>query len=228
MEFNKLFDHTLLKPEATADQIKQLCAEAKQYDFASVCVNPDFVALAHRELRGSDVNVCTVIGFPLGANKTEVKVVEAALALGDGANEIDMVQNVSWVKEGRYDLVEQEVAALKKVCGNHVLKVILETCLLTDEEKRLSCLAAKQGGADFVKTSTGFSKAGANVHDVEIMRASVGEEMGVKASGGIHHLEEAEDLVRAGANRLGCSASVAIMAEKEAKEKQEPKAEEAK
>lgn len=214
MEFNKLFDHTLLKPEATSEQIKKLCLEAKQYDFASVCVNPDFVSLAHKELEGTSVKVCTVIGFPLGANKTSIKVAEAKEAIEDGATEIDMVQNVSWVKEGRYDLIEKEVRALKEAVGGLVLKVILETCLLTKEEIRLSSIACKKGGCDFVKTSTGFSKGGATVEDVAIMREAVGPELGVKASGGIHHYDEVVALVKAGATRIGASASVAIVEEK--------------
>ena len=214
MEFNKLFDHTLLKPEATSEQIKKLCLEAKQYDFASVCVNPDFVSLAHKELEGTSVKVCTVIGFPLGANKTSIKVSEAKEAIEDGATEIDMVQNVSWVKEGRYDLIEKEVRALKEAVGGLVLKVILETCLLTKEEIRLSSIACKKGGCDFVKTSTGFSKGGATVEDVAIMREAVGPELGVKASGGIHHYDEVVALTKAGATRIGASASVTIMEEK--------------
>lgn len=214
MEFNKLFDHTLLKPEATSEQIKHLCAEARRYDFASVCVNPDFVPLAAEELKGSSVKVCTVIGFPLGANKTSLKCEEAALAIADGAEEIDMVQNLSWVKEGRYDLVEKEVAEVRNATKGHTLKVILETCLLTKEEIRLSSLACKNGGADFVKTSTGFSKGGATVEDVRIMREAVGPELGVKASGGIHHYDEVIALVDAGATRIGASASVTIMEEK--------------
>ena len=214
MEFNKLFDHTLLKPEATSEQIKHLCAEARRYDFASVCVNPDFVSLASEELKGSSVKVCTVIGFPLGANRTSLKCEEASLAIADGAEEIDMVQNLSWVKEGRYDLVEKEVAEVRKATKGHTLKVILETCLLTKEEIRLSSLACKKGGADFVKTSTGFSKGGATVEDVRIMREAVGPELGVKASGGIHHYDEVIALVDAGATRIGASASVTIMEEK--------------
>ena len=214
MEFNKLFDHTLLKPEATSEQIKHLCAEARRYDFASVCVNPDFVPLAAEELKGSSVKVCTVIGFPLGANKTSLKCEEAALAIADGAEEIDMVQNLSWVKEGRYDLVEKEVAEVRNATKGHTLKVILETCLLTKEEIRLSSLACKNGGADFVKTSTGFSKGGATVEDVRIMREAVGPELGVKGSGGIHHYDEVIALVDAGATRIGASASVTIMEEK--------------
>ena len=214
MEFNKLFDHTLLKPEATSEQIKKLCLEARQYDFASVCVNPDFVSLAHKELEGTSVKVCTVIGFPLGANKTSVKVAEAKEAIEDGANEIDMVQNLSWAKEGRYDLLEKEVSALKDAVGGLVLKVILETCLLTKEEIRLCSIACKKGGCDFVKTSTGFSKDGASVEDVAIMREAVGPDLGVKASGGIHHYDEVEALVKAGATRIGASASVTILEEK--------------
>ena len=214
MEFNKLFDHTLLKPEATEEQIKRLCAEAKEFDFASVCVNPCFVPLASEELKGSDVNVCTVIGFPLGANATAIKAAEARLALEEGATEIDMVQNIGWAKEGKWEQIAQEVYALKKECGPRVLKVILETCLLTPEEIRLSCLAAKKGGADFVKTSTGFSEGGAKVEDVKLMRETVGPELGVKASGGIHHYEDVLALGAAGANRIGASASVAILEEK--------------
>ena len=200
MEFNKLFDHTLLKPEATEEQIKRLCAEAKEFDFASVCVNPCFVPLASKELKGSDVNVCTVIGFPLGANATAIKAAEARLALEEGATEIDMVQNIGWAKEGKWEQIAQEVYALKKECGPRVLKVILETCLLTPEEIRLSCLAAKKGGA--------------KVEDVKLMRETVGPELGVKASGGIHHYEDVLALVAAGANRIGASASVAILEEK--------------
>lgn len=214
MEFNKLFDHTLLKPEATSQQIKTLCQEAKEFDFASVCVNPDFVSLAAEELKGSDVKVCTVIGFPLGANKTEIKVEETRLAIEDGADEIDMVQNISWAKEGKWGAIKEEVAALKKEAGDKTLKVILETCLLTKEEIRLSSIAAKEGGADFVKTSTGFSKGGAKEGDVAIMREAVGPDLGVKASGGIHHYEEVVALVKAGANRIGASACLSIMEEK--------------
>lgn len=214
MEFNKLFDHTLLKPEATEGQIKELCLQARENHFASVCVNPDFVSLAHEELKGSDVKVCTVIGFPLGANMTQIKVEEARLALQEGADEIDMVQNLSWVKEGKFDEVEKEIRALKEEAGERILKVILETCLLSEEEIVNSCLAAKRAGADFVKTSTGFSKGGATVKDVALMRKTVGPEMGVKASGGIHHYQEVLALVEAGATRIGASASLAILQEK--------------
>lgn len=217
MEFNKLFDHTLLKQDATEEGIRKLCAEAKEYDFASVCVNPDFVPLAARLLKDSDVKVCTVIGFPLGANRPALKAIEAKMAVEEGADEVDMVQNVSLVKEGKYDEVEKEIRLVKDACGKALLKVILETCLLTDEEIEKSSLAAKKAGADFVKTSTGFSKGGATAHAVSIMRKAVGPELGVKASGGIHSLEETLAMVEAGANRIGASASVAIMKEKESK-----------
>ena len=213
MELNKLFDHTLLKPEATAPQIKVLCEEARQYGFASVCVNPCFVPLAAELLKGSDVKVCTVIGFPLGANDPEIKAREAELAVSQGAEEIDMVLNVGAVKSGNYEYVEKEIALVKAACHGKLLKVILETCLLTKEEIVLSCQAAERGGADFVKTSTGFSNGGAKAEDVAIMRLTVGNRLGVKASGGIHTKAEALAMVEAGANRLGCSASVAIVNE---------------
>ena len=213
MEFAKLFDHTLLKPDATTAQIDKLCQEAREYGFASVCVNPDFIARAYANLKGSDVKVCTVIGFPLGANKTEIKVKEIEEAIKDGATELDMVINVSKAKEGDFDYIEKEIAALKKACGGLLLKVILETCLLTDEEIVSCCKAAKKAGADYVKTSTGFSRGGATAHHVKLMRDTVGAEMGVKASGGIHSKAEAMAMVEAGASRIGCSASVAIMKE---------------
>lgn len=214
MEFNKLFDHTLLKPEATTAQVKKICDEAKEFDFASVCVNPDYVAFAAKELKGTSVNVCTVIGFPLGSNIPEVKAFEAEKAVEQGATEIDMVLNVSKVKEGDYDYVAKEIALVKVACHGKLLKVILETCLLTPEEIAKASAASEKGGADFVKTSTGFNKGGATVEAVRIMRETVGDRLGVKASGGIHTLAEAKAMVEAGANRLGCSASVAIMNEK--------------
>ena len=213
MKFNKLFDHTLLRQDATSEEIRKLCQEAKEYDFASVCVNPDFVSLARKELAGSDVKVCTVIGFPLGANIPEVKAFEAKKAIEDGAEEIDMVQNVSKVKEGDYAFIKEEVAAVKKACGPVLLKVILETCLLNEEEIRLSSLASKDGGADYVKTSTGFSKAGADPRSVKIMADAVGPSLGVKASGGIHSKADVDAMVAAGATRIGASASVRIMQE---------------
>lgn len=213
MNVNKLIDHTLLKPDAKAEDIKRLCAEARQYDFMSVCVNPGYVALASKELKGSDVKVCTVIGFPLGANTTETKCFEATDVVNKGAEEVDMVINISKAKDHDYAYVEDEIRAIKKACLGRLLKVIIESCLLTDEEIVNVCLAAKKAGADFVKTSTGFSKAGATTHAVSIMRKTVGPEMGVKASGGVHNLEELKAMVEAGASRIGASAGVAIMQE---------------
>ena len=213
MELNRYFDHTLLKPDATASGITTLCAEAKEYHFASVCVNPDFVPLAANELKGSDVKVCTVIGFPLGANMPEIKALEAKRAILDGAEEVDMVINISCAKEGNFDFVEKEIRLIKEACGNVLLKVILETCLLTDEEIVCCCKAAARAKADFVKTSTGFSKGGATTHAVALMRQTVGDALGVKASGGIHTKAEALAMIEAGANRIGASASVAIMKE---------------
>jgi deoxyribose-phosphate aldolase len=208
-----LIDHTLLKPDATPEKISQLCAEALEYSFASVCVNPTNVSLCASLLKGSKVKVCTVIGFPLGANTTTVKVFEAETAIKDGAAEMDMVINIGALKSGNMQLVAQDIRAV--VAAAHVAgalsKVIIETVLLTDDEKVQACLIAKQAGADFVKTSTGFSGGGANVHDIELMRRTVGPEMGVKASGGIHNLEEARALVAAGATRLGASAGVTIV-----------------
>lgn len=216
MEFNKLFDHTLLKQEATSKEIIALCKEAMQYHFASVCVNPCFVPLCAKELEGSDVKVCTVVGFPLGANSVSIKAAEASIAADEGAQEVDMVINTGKVKEGDFAYTEEEVRRVKEAIGDTTLKVILETSILTDEEIKEACLASVRGGAQFVKTSTGFNKAGgASVHAVRIMRETVGENVGVKASGGIHHLSEVEEMVEAGANRIGCSASVNIMKEKE-------------
>ena len=213
MEFNKYFDHTLLKPEATEKDIIRLCEEAKKYDFASVCVNPCFVSLAKEQLEGSNVKVCTVIGFPLGANSSSVKATEASIAVMNGAEEVDMVINVGWVKERRYEDLVYEIALIKDACEGKLLKVILETCLLTDEEIAYASKASMDAGADYVKTSTGFSKGGATVEAVRIMRETVGDKLGVKASGGIHTLAEAKALIEAGASRLGCSASVKIMEE---------------
>ena len=213
MELNRYFDHTLLKPDAVSSGIIQLCQEAKEYHFASVCVNPDFVPLAATQLKGTDVQVCTVIGFPLGANMPEIKALEAKRAILDGATEVDMVLNVSKAKEGDYDYIEKEIALIKEACGDILLKVILETCLLTDEEIVCCCKAAMRAKADYVKTSTGFSKGGATVHAVSLMRQTVGQELGVKASGGIHTKEEALAMIEAGASRIGASASVAIMKE---------------
>ena len=211
MKYNKLIDHTLLKQDATPEQILKLCQEAKEFDCMSVCVNPAYVPLAAESLKGSGVKVCTVIGFPLGMNLTRTKVEEAQLCIKQGAEEIDMVINVGMLKSGNDDYVEAEIAELKAVAGERVLKVIIETCLLTDEEKVRACRLAKNAGADFVKTSTGFSTGGATVHDVRLMRETVGPEMGVKASGGVRTHEDLLAMVEAGANRIGTSNGTKII-----------------
>ena len=212
MKYNKLIDHTLLKQDATPEQIIKLCQEAKKFDFMSVCVNPVYVPLAAAELEGSDVKVCTVIGFPLGMNMAKTKVEEAVLAVSKGATEVDMVINVGMLKAGHDDYVKEEIFEIKEAVGrNIVLKVILETCLLTDEEIVRACKAAKEAGADFVKTSTGFSTGGATVEAVALMRKTVGEEMGVKASGGVRTHEDLLAMVKAGASRIGTSNGTKII-----------------
>ncbi|TCD46413.1 deoxyribose-phosphate aldolase [Streptococcus sp. X16XC17] len=211
MELNKYIDHTLLKPEANKEQILTLIEQAKQYDFASVCVNPTWVSLAAQELKGSDVKVCAVIGFPLGANTPAVKAFETKDAIANGADEVDMVINIGQLKDGQDDLVEADIRAVVEAANDTLTKVIIETCLLTDEEKVRACEAAKRAGADFVKTSTGFSTGGANVHDIALMRKTVGPDMGVKASGGARSLEGALAFIEAGATRIGASSGVAIM-----------------
>ena len=212
----KYIDHTLLKPDATEAQIEKLCAEAVEYGFASVCVNSCYASLATRLLEGSDVAVCCVIGFPLGACTTAAKAFEAADAAKNGAKEIDMVINVGAAKDGRWDAVEADIAAVvAAIEGRTLLKVIIETCLLTDEEKVEACKAAVRAGADFVKTSTGFSKAGATAADVALMRETVGPEIGVKAAGGIRTYRDAVAMIEAGASRIGASAGIAILAEAE-------------
>lgn len=205
MEYNRLIDHTLLRPDATEKEIEKLCMEAKENDFASVCVNPCFVSYCHELLKDCRVKVCTVIGFPLGATSKLSKVMEAVKAIADGADELDMVINISKLKDKDYDYVLDEIKALREVTLGHILKVIIETCLLTDEEKVKACELAKEAKADFVKTSTGFSKGGATVKDVALMRKTVGEEMGVKASGGVKTKEEMIEMVKAGATRIGTS-----------------------
>ncbi len=211
MELNRMIDHTLLKPDASIAEIKKLCDEARSYEFASVCVNPCFVPVASKLLAGSIVKVCTVIGFPLGATLPEVKKFEASEAVKAGAQEIDMVLNISMAKEHDYDFIEKEVRLVKEGCGGKLLKVILETCLLSDEEIIECSRACVRAGADYVKTSTGFSKGGATVHHVQIMREAVGPTYGVKASGGIHSRREAEDMINAGASRIGASCGVKIV-----------------
>jgi len=212
MKLNKYIDHTLLKADTTAEQIKKLCAEARQYDFASVCVNSCHVPLAKAELDGTDVKVCCVVGFPLGACFTEAKAYEASLSVERGAEEVDMVINIGAAKEGNWGLVEQDIKAVADACHpKAILKVIIETCLLTDEEKRQACLCTKRAGADFVKTSTGFSISGATPEDVALMRETVGPDMGVKAAGGVRCTEDADKMIISGATRLGTSSGVKLM-----------------
>ena len=210
-----LIDHTSLKPEATADDIARLCAEAREWRFASVCINPCWVAFAAEALHGSGVKVCTVIGFPLGANTTRIKAAETEAALAEGALELDMVQNIGALRSGKYDLVQKEIRTLAEVAhsGGAILKVILETCLLSEEEKTTACRLAVDAKADFVKTSTGFSNGGATATDVELMRRTVGIAAGVKASGGIRTLEALRQMVAAGATRIGTSSGVSILSE---------------
>lgn len=210
MKLTSIIDHTLLAADATSAQIARLCQEAREYSFASVCVNSCRVAQARTLLEGCPVKVCTVVGFPLGAMSTRAKAYEAGSAVEDGADEIDMVINVGYVKDGDWDGVLDDIMAVREACKGKVLKVILETCLLTDDEIVRACRTAVRAGADFVKTSTGFSKGGATVHAVSLMRSTVGAEVGVKASGGIRDAESARAMVEAGASRLGCSAGVAI------------------
>ena len=212
MSIAAYIDHTLLKQDAAAPQIDRLCAEAAQYHFASVCVNPWYVPRCVKHLQGTGVKVCTVVGFPLGATTTESKVFETLQAVKSGAEEIDMVMNVCAMKSGNTRAIEQEIQALAAAVEGHaILKVILETCLLTEEEKILACQIAKRAGADFVKTSTGFSTGGATVADVALMRRTIGPEMGVKAAGGIRDYATAKAMLDAGATRIGASAGIAIV-----------------
>lgn len=211
MDYNKYIDHTLLKADASIASIKKICDEAKAYDFASVCVNPGFVKFCAEELKDTDVKVCTVIGFPLGATSTESKVFETKQAVKDGATEIDMVINISKLKDGEDDYVLEEIRKIRKACKGNTLKVIIETCLLTDEEKVRVCKLAKKAKATFVKTSTGFSTGGATVADVKLMRKTVGKVMGVKASGGVRTADDFLAMIEAGATRVGASAGIAIM-----------------
>lgn len=209
-----MIDHTLLKPEATTEDIKKLCSEARENNFASVCINPCYVDVAASELKDSKVKVCTVIGFPLGANSTRVKVDEAVDAVKSGAQEVDMVINIGMLKSRNTECVKNDIeSVVDAVKGKAIVKVIIETCILTDEEKIIACTLAKEAGADFVKTSTGFNKWGAKPEDVKLMRKIVGDDMGVKASGGIHSLEDAISMIESGANRLGTSSSMKIIKE---------------
>ena len=208
-----LIDHTLLRPEATAAEIAKLCREAREYGFASVCVNPYWLPLAAAELRNSAVKVCTVVGFPLGASATAIKVAETERAAHEGASEVDMVLNIGELRGGNASAAEADIRAVVVAArnGGAIVKVILETCLLNDEQKTAACLLAQDAGAEFVKTSTGFSSHGATVHDVALMRRAVGPHMGVKASGGIRTLEDLRGMVEAGATRIGASAGVKII-----------------
>ncbi|MBQ3108852.1 MAG: deoxyribose-phosphate aldolase [Clostridia bacterium] len=212
MKLNAYIDHTILAPDATRAEVKKLCDEAKEYGFASVCVNSKHVGFAAQELAGTDVKACCVVGFPLGAMLSSAKAMETRLAVEAGAQEVDMVIDIGAAKEGDFATVEADIAAIvKEAHPKALVKVIIETCLLTDEEKVAACLAAKRAGADFVKTSTGFSKGGATVEDVALMRRTVGEEMGVKASGGIRDRETAFAMIQAGATRIGASAGIKIV-----------------
>ncbi len=212
MELNRMMDHTILKADTPKSEVLRIIEEAKKYHFYSVCVNPVWVSLAAEGLKGEPVSVCTVIGFPLGASTTATKVFETEDAIKNGADEVDMVISVGQLKSGDYEAVQNDIAGVVTAAKDRALvKVILETCLLTDEEIVKGCELAKAAGADFVKTSTGFSTGGAEVNDVRLMRETVGPEMGVKASGGIHNEAQALAMVEAGASRLGTSASVAII-----------------
>ncbi|MCI2948856.1 deoxyribose-phosphate aldolase [Staphylococcus caledonicus] len=211
MNYAKFIDHTLLKPESTREQITKIVDEAKEYGFKSVCVNPTHVNYAAKELKDSDVLVCTVIGFPLGATTTEVKMFETEDAIKNGASEIDMVINVGALKDGRYEDVQKDIEGVVGAANGKTVKVIIETVLLTDEEKVKACELAKETGADFVKTSTGFAGGGATPEDVKLMKDTVGNDLEVKASGGVRNLEDFNKMIEAGATRIGASAGVQII-----------------
>ena len=208
---SKMIDHTLLKASATQADIKRICSEAKQYGFASVCVNSCYAKLVTSQLKGTGVKTCCVVGFPLGAMSTAAKAQEARCAVEDGASEIDMVINVGALKEGNDFYVEEDISAVVEAAKPAIVKVIIETCLLTDEEKVKACELSESAGAAFVKTSTGFSTGGANVHDVALMKKTVGNRLQVKASGGIHTPQQAQELIAAGADRIGASNGVALL-----------------
>ena len=211
MELSKYFDHTILKPSASEDEVRAVCKEALYYNFASVCVNQYRTSLVKSLLEGTDVKVCTVVGFPLGAVCTQVKVFETLEAIKDGADEIDMVINVGALKDKNYKYVRRDIESVKSACKDVTLKVIIETCLLTEEEKKKACELSVEAGADYVKTSTGFSTGGATVDDVVLMKYVVGDKAKVKASGGIRNYETAMNMITAGADRLGTSATVSIV-----------------
>lgn len=210
-KISKYIDHTILAANATSKSVEKICEEAKTYHFASVCINSCRVAQSAALLKGTDVNVCTVVGFPLGAMSTASKAFEAEQAVADGATEVDMVLNVGLLKDKEYAAVEADIKAVKEACHGKLLKVIIEACLLTDEEKVKACQLSVAAGADYVKTSTGFSTGGATVADVALMRKTVGPDIGVKAAGGIHSYEEAKAMIDAGATRIGASSGIAIV-----------------
>lgn len=216
---NKYIDHTLLKPEAKREDIIEICKEAKEYDFMSVCINPNWISLVKEQLEDSDVKICTVIGFPLGANNKETKALEAKIAVEDGADEVDMVINIGRLKSKDYDYVKKDIEEVVRASGDKLVKVIIETSLLTDEEKVKACKIAMEAGAHYVKTSTGFSDGGAKVEDVKLMRDTVGDKLGVKASGGVRTYEDALKFIDAGASRLGASSGVNIIKEEKAANK---------
>ena len=215
MNYNKFIDHTVLKADTKKEAITKLCQEAKEYDFASVCINPTWVSYCKEYLKDTDVKVCTVIGFPLGANTTAVKAFETKDAIDNGADEIDMVINIGALKDGNTDLVYNDIKAVVDAASGHCVKVIIETCLLTDEEKVTVCELAKKSGATFVKTSTGFSTGGATPEDVALMKRTVGDDCLVKASGGVRNYDDMIAVIEAGASRIGTSAGVQLMKNEE-------------
>lgn len=211
MEINRYIDHTLLKPDATLKQIENLCQEALQYSFFSVCINPSYVATCEKILKNSNVAVCTVIGFPLGATTSAAKAYEAARAIKDGADELDMVINIGALKSQKYLLVEEDIREVVKAAEGKIVKVIIETSLLNEEEKITACKLSTNAGANFVKTSTGFNGGGATIEDIILMKSNISTEMWVKASGGIRDLKSAQDLIASGASRLGTSSGITIL-----------------
>ncbi|CAH2214040.1 deoxyribose-phosphate aldolase [Tepidibacter aestuarii] len=212
MELAKYIDHTVLKAQTTEGDVKKVCEEAKEYGFFSVCINPSYIEFAKEQLKESDVKVCTVIGFPLGSNTSEVKAFETIDAIKKGADEVDMVINIGALKDKKYDYVQNDIKAVVDAAdGKALVKVIIETCYLTDEEKKIACELAKKAGTDYVKTSTGFGTGGSTPQDIKLMRETVGENIGVKASGGVRSTEDAKAVIDAGASRIGASASISIV-----------------
>lgn len=211
MNYSRYIDHTLLKPDATEAQIKKLCSEAKKYHFASICVNPCYVAFCKKQLKNNKVKVCTVIGFPLGNTTTKTKVFETQDAIQNGADEIDMVINISWLKQKRLNECINEIKQIKKVCNKRILKVIVETCLLTESDKVNACMCVNKSGVDFIKTSTGFSVGGATIKDIKLFKKHISKNVKIKASGGIKTHQDMINMIDAGANRIGTSKGVEII-----------------